>query len=992
MFVSEIIEDVVEILGQCDRTLALRRLSDAVAALQDEGDWKANIGYLDIRTHSDERTITLPRQVETPLAVSINRRPVYMRDQFFQFHLNGDGVNKHTVPWVWDDRAFTPTYTNLWGPSTAVALALNSVDVGTELRLLGFDQSGFPLRSQQEDGSWIPGIVLSVQPLSSGTTPPDSRVFNRIFTVSAMTQFSSTTPHELVTGDFMQVSLLAGALPVPLADGGFYYVRVVDDTYITLHRSRLDSRTGQSPIEITSGNALTEITLSDVRSISVRTQFKTATGPSLIPDRGLVTFTGSPLPTGIDSTTTYVARSTGADTFAIYANADAANLQISPINVSDAGSSIVARSLVDLDPITPINFPVKHNMLTGDSVTARNSGGELPSPLVNGATYYFRPIDSRTGTLHASLSDSLTGDNPIVLTTPGSGTSSIAKIIPASVTTGSVNNVTAVGHNLNTPTGGGASGTAVLTGPNVTSITVGSGGSGYETPPKVVLSGGGGTGALATANLTGGVVTSFTIVSGGAGYSSPPTVTITGAAGSLVQFTTTGTLPDPISQGTVYRAEAPMSADTFTLNDTSINPINITSLGSGSLFLVISRSFSVGFNGQWKTDATNRSTGDQMRFFTEGVLPVTSPSTDQTTVYYIRKITAQAIEIYDTLIHAQDLVSTTGRIVPVSLGAGDLYLSTDVSVTTVLRDSLLNIEFSGYISSLADIKFSTTGTLPAPLNTTDTFQANIVGGALEVRDSGGTVVTLTTVGSGLHKMLLERDMKLDLASSLDVPEYGYFNGDSVTANSTETLASPLSTIANYYVRGIGDGKIELYDTEAHAVDTANTTGRISYLSVGSGVQRLSQILPAWEISKITQVEKPVTTSRILLHAYDPKRIEKEEDPYIQLGEYLPDDQRPMFRQIQVGVKCAHVRMKHRLTTVEITSEQDFINLNSKLAITMMVKSHELLRTNFVDEAERYRRVSVDFLNKRDRSTDGPVSIPMQFDNDTMGVSWDVMVD
>ena len=58
------------------------------------------------------------------------------------------------------------------------------------------------------------------------------------------------------------------------------------------------------------------------------------------------------------------------------------------------------------------------------------------------------------------------------------------------------------------------------------SIAVANGGSGYATPPAVILSGGTFTSAAtATANLTNGVVTSIT-VNGGMGYSALPTVTI----------------------------------------------------------------------------------------------------------------------------------------------------------------------------------------------------------------------------------------------------------------------------------------------------------------------------------------------------------------------------------------------------------------------------------------------------------------------------------
>jgi phosphate transport system substrate-binding protein len=52
------------------------------------------------------------------------------------------------------------------------------------------------------------------------------------------------------------------------------------------------------------------------------------------------------------------------------------------------------------------------------------------------------------------------------------------------------------------------------------------GGIGYQSPPKVTISGGGGSGATATAVITGGKVTAFNVTSGGSGYTSPPTIAI----------------------------------------------------------------------------------------------------------------------------------------------------------------------------------------------------------------------------------------------------------------------------------------------------------------------------------------------------------------------------------------------------------------------------------------------------------------------------------
>jgi hypothetical protein len=108
--------------------------------------------------------------------------------------------------------------------------------------------------------------------------------------------------------------------------------------------------------------------------------------------------------------------------------------------------------------------------------------------------------------------------------------------------------------------GGGIQATAVarLSGGGVTGITVGSGGSGYTSAsvtfsaPNIV----GGTTPTATVTISGGAVTGFVITSAGSGYTSAPTVSISGnGTGATI--------------GTV------------TISASSITGITITNAGSG---------------------------------------------------------------------------------------------------------------------------------------------------------------------------------------------------------------------------------------------------------------------------------------------------------------------------------------------------------------------------------------------------------------------------
>lgn len=76
-------------------------------------------------------------------------------------------------------------------------------------------------------------------------------------------------------------------------------------------------------------------------------------------------------------------------------------------------------------------------------------------------------------------------------------------------------------------------------GSGVVKVTVGTGGSGYASPPTVALAGGGGTGATAVAQMAGTVVQAVVIGNAGTGYTSSPTVSFSGGGGTGAAATAT---------------------------------------------------------------------------------------------------------------------------------------------------------------------------------------------------------------------------------------------------------------------------------------------------------------------------------------------------------------------------------------------------------------------------------------------------------------------
>ena len=70
---------------------------------------------------------------------------------------------------------------------------------------------------------------------------------------------------------------------------------------------------------------------------------------------------------------------------------------------------------------------------------------------------------------------------------------------------------------------------------------------------------------------------------------------------------------------------------------------------------------------------------------------------------------------------------------------------------------------------------------------------------------------------------------------------GFATGDAVTYNNGGgTGITNLTNNSTYTVRVVGAGLVELYDTYDHAVDTANTTGRINLAGSPTGTQSLQR--------------------------------------------------------------------------------------------------------------------------------------------------------
>lgn len=135
--------------------------------------------------------------------------------------------------------------------------------------------------------------------------------------------------------------------------------------------------------------------------------------------------------------------------------------------------------------------------------------------------------------------------------------------------------------------------------------------------------------------------------------------------GTVVRFATNGSLPAPLAILTDYKARV----EDGLLRVSTMGGVDIvlTSIGSGAHTFYIERTFGVTIPTSVSIVSNSYNDGDAVLFQTTGVAPtgLVNGST-----YYLRRISDDTVEVYDTAAHAKNLLSTVGRIVPTDTGSG----------------------------------------------------------------------------------------------------------------------------------------------------------------------------------------------------------------------------------------------------------------------------------------------------------------------------------
>jgi len=1399
MFVSQIFDECAEILGTTDNSKIFRKIQQAVATLMESGHWTHSVADVDVCTGWDRCSITLPRNIDVPLAVNIDGSPTYFRNRLFQYHVNKGGMF-NSVEWAWDDRGYVATLMDIIQPSQLVAVAELENDVGKTIRVLGNDQNNRTLRSQLANGTGVDGLLVPIHSQSDfayGTiTPDDATVKTRSVAITPINLFTSATAHGLSSGQGMGVTS-AGTIPVALENGQTYYIGVIDAYTVQLFNDPLNAQALNYPINLQSIVGAGNLEFKDSRESQVVTALELSQVPEFtLETANQITFpAGQSLPPPLNSNQTYYVNAVDSTHLTVFETSDDAKKNINPVYTTGSTASLNVDIRKNIDPQTTLTFAVRHYYNDGDQVQAFTASGNLPKPLIANQNYFVNIIDPFTVSLHENQSDAVASTptnlvNPIVLKDSGSGTNSLVKLIPATSITGTTQQISASGLNIDTPSGTGANFQAVTIGSvtsvrvisqgsgyvsdpqvtfssppilpesspfyglqkqatgysirdtvnnkvlnvvitdpglgyteaptvtieqpvqqllTVTSITkVGanktvsagnltgsgttatcvisahgygngqvitisganqseyngeftinvvnsstftyttlstitaspatgtiistaytgtvatattnethgyaagdkviisgaspsgfngektiiavnagaktftytvssllgspadgvsitsqkisgsqatavatitksfvshfnkvSGGYGYETTPQVRITGGGGSGAVATAqvnssilnvnqisvssgvatvttasphgydvgqtieisNVTGSLstylngenaitsvpvtsknVSSMTRVSGGdvvtvvtstnhnystgdvvrfsdvtpfqyadtpfvvevydattfkftitttsvsptlgasptsyipdatattftfaavsapngtasnagitstsgnvtevkavtagSGYTTTPIVVITPSTGVFVSFTSTGSLPSPLVSGTAYRAEVPLSSGTFTVKNTDFSDVNITSSGTGTFYVSLSRAFSVTFNNNWEGDFTNLATGQQIYFGTDYLLPSTNPSIDNgVTPFYLNKINNATGKIYNSLVNA-NAGGTTGLIAVQSFGAGQTYYALRKSFRSLPFGNFIIPSEIEYLNEDEIVRFSTTNTLPSPLLASTDYTIKLEGKSFKVY-LGSTLQVLTTPGIGQLSVDIIRTFNVSPSTSIDADQAHFNTGDAVVPRAKEgdVLPTGLTAGTTYYARRLDNNSFELYDTLAHAKNTSSTTGRKTYTTTGETVESTffvdSVTLPTF-VKSVSQIDKPITEGYVSLYAYDYGRS----NDMTLIGQYHPSEVNPQYRRIRIGKPCAWARISYRIQTPSITSIYDFIPLEQERAIITAVHACDLEDKDFADQSARYWQIAFSYLKNQQESIDGhAMSVP-----------------
>lgn len=138
--VSEIWDSIQTVLGTCDEAVTYSKINEAQEELSNLANWDPLLVNLDICTEGCD--ITLPDDIEVPLAINVGGRPADFRNKWFEFHMNGPGSEccSGACDRNWQDLGEFPTFRTPSKPSE-IAVYPEVPETETSIRIFGYDEN-----------------------------------------------------------------------------------------------------------------------------------------------------------------------------------------------------------------------------------------------------------------------------------------------------------------------------------------------------------------------------------------------------------------------------------------------------------------------------------------------------------------------------------------------------------------------------------------------------------------------------------------------------------------------------------------------------------------------------------------------------------------------------------------------------------------------------------------------------------------------------------
>jgi hypothetical protein len=182
MFVKDILPDLPEAIGHCTNETAFRRLTDAVRLLTNKTLIDSQVGEIAVCVCGN--FATLPPEVQTILGMTVDGCPTILRDQWFQYHINGPGDTGYT-PFPFGDILGNnfPTIRDPAEPVKVAARIAAASDSNKQLRCFGWAENGDRIMTTNADGTMEDGFLVPTifgKILTNADAPPIAK-FDRVY-------------------------------------------------------------------------------------------------------------------------------------------------------------------------------------------------------------------------------------------------------------------------------------------------------------------------------------------------------------------------------------------------------------------------------------------------------------------------------------------------------------------------------------------------------------------------------------------------------------------------------------------------------------------------------------------------------------------------------------------------------------------------------------------------------------------------------------------